>query len=127
MASISGCTYNGDLPRANTYSQNGINLEDIHQNALVTWAEVKILVYKAMLKSLWTYGIQLLSVQGAPQCTRKHVVVNLMALHYERWLWSAKRSDCLILSVSSGRATVYTQARSSEPDGAALREVIVIC
>jgi hypothetical protein len=38
---------------------------DAHQNALATWTEVrslhsdKILIYKAILKPNWAYGIQL--------------------------------------------------------------------
>jgi hypothetical protein len=30
-----------------------------HQNVLVTWTQVKTLIYKIVLKPIWTYGIQL--------------------------------------------------------------------
>jgi hypothetical protein len=65
MSSILGYTLTGDLPSTNTFSQNGNNWEspppkcsaylDESQNSTSN----KLFIYKAILKPIRTYGIQL--------------------------------------------------------------------
>jgi hypothetical protein len=65
MSSISGCTSTGDLPGAKTYHKTeatGNELNKMHwllgrQSKLST--SNNILIYKAILKPIWTYGMQL--------------------------------------------------------------------
>jgi hypothetical protein len=62
MSSISGCTLTGDLPGTNAFSQLGTNLTKMYwllgrKSKLPT--SKKLLIHKAILKPIWTYGIQL--------------------------------------------------------------------
>jgi hypothetical protein len=66
MSSILGYTLTGDLPSTNTFLQNGkqlgITLTKMYwllgrKSKLFT--SNKLLVYKTILKPIWTYGIQL--------------------------------------------------------------------
>jgi hypothetical protein len=65
MSSILGYNLTGDLPGTNTFSRNGTSRNHLHQNVSVTRMQVKtlykqqILIYKTILKQIWTYGIQL--------------------------------------------------------------------
>jgi hypothetical protein len=65
MSDVLGYTLTGDLPGTNTFSQNGTTRNHPQQNVLVTWTKVKLstsnrlLIYKTILKPIWTYGIQL--------------------------------------------------------------------
>jgi hypothetical protein len=65
MSSISGYTLTDDLPGINTFSQNRTTRNRPHQNVLVTRTQVKtllkqqFLLYKTILKPIWTYGIHL--------------------------------------------------------------------
>jgi hypothetical protein len=65
VSSISGCTSTGDFPDANTFTkrkQLGMTLTKMHwllwQKSRLSTSN-KILIYKAILKPIWTYGIQL--------------------------------------------------------------------
>jgi hypothetical protein len=81
IVNISGCNLTGDLPGTNTFSPNENNKEipSLGRKSKLSTSN-KLLIYKTILKPIWTYGIQL---WGTASTSNKEILENFQskALH----------------------------------------------